>query len=249
MSDESLLSNFSILIVEDDLPFAIELEMLVEELGYQVKGRIDNSAEALEAILLDPPDLVLMDINIKGRQTGLEVAEKVKDQEVPFLFISSIKDKDIYERSRATNFIGYLVKPISQYSLQTAIELAVKNIAATQAIVEGKAEAYAKKDSLYFKKKGVFYKISIATILYIKSDRYQTTVFTSNRQFTSFMSLKAFLELLASHDFIQVHRSYIVNLHKATSIDVVNQYIQLNGTKVPFSRRMKKAILERLPLT
>lgn len=244
--DESLSSNFSILIVEDDLPFAIELEMLVEELGYQVKGCIDNSAEALEMILLQPPDLILMDINIKGRQTGLEIAEQIKDKEVPILFISSIKEKATYERSQTTNFIGYLVKPISQYSLKTAIDLAVKSIAGKQKIIESEIETYAKKDFLYYKKKGVFHKIAIATILYIKSDRYQTTTFTENQQFTSFISLKAFLELLAPYDFMQVHRSYIVNLLRVTSIDVTNQYIHLNEFKVPFSRRMKKEILLRL---
>lgn len=239
-------SNFTILIVEDDLSFAIELDMLVQELGYEVKGRIDNSAEALEAILLDPPDLVLMDINIKGRQTGVEVAERVKDKNVPILFISSIEDEVLYDRARLTNFVGYLVKPVSKYSIRTAVELAMKNIVGNRTVKADKGEAFANKDFLYFKKKGIFYKISIADILYIQADGDQTITVTNAQKFTSFLSLKNLLDLLAPFDFLQSHRSYIVNMSKATSVDVDNQYVQFNGLKIPFSRRMKKDLLSRL---
>lgn len=239
-------SNFTVLIVEDDLPFAIELDMLVQELGYNVKGRIDNSAEALEAILVDPPDLVLMDINIKGRQSGIEVAEQIKDKEVPILFISNIEDQALYDRARATNFVGYLVKPVSKYSIRTAIELVLKNITGNQTVQAPKGEAYANKKFLFFKKKGVFYKILIADILYIQADGDLSITVTKQQQFSSFLSLKALLKLLAPFDVIQVHRSYLVNMLNATSVDVENQYVQFNGIKVPFSRRMKKDLLSRL---
>ncbi len=240
-------STFSILIVEDDLPFAIELDMLIREIGYQVKGRVDNSAEALDIILADSPDLVLMDIQIKGRLSGLEIAEKVKASNIPFLFISSIEEKATYDRARATNFIGYLVKPISKFSIRTAIELAIKNISGKNHVVGSKVEAYSNNDFLYYKKKGVFYKITITDILYIEADGDQTITYTKDNKFYSFLSLRALDELLNAKGFIKVHRSYIANIHKATSVNVDNQQIHYNGIKIPFSRRMKKELLQLLP--
>ncbi len=246
-AENTLSSQFSVLIVEDDLSFAIELDMLIQEIGYQVKGRVDNSAEALEMLLLDPPDLVLMDIQIKGRQSGIEVAERIKDKEIPILFISSMEEKGTYERARATNFVGYLVKPVSKFSIRTAIELAIKNIKGGQQVVNSKGAVYSSKDFLFFKKKGVFYKIVIKDILYIQADGDQTITHTKEQRYTSFLSLRALSELLTTPNFIQVHRSYLANISKATSIDIDNQYINFNDVKIPFSRRMKKDLLNRLP--
>lgn len=240
-------SSFSILIVEDDLPFAIELDMLVREIGYQVKGRVDNSAEALDIILGDPPDLVLMDIQIKGRLSGLEIAEKIKASNIPILFISSIEEKATYDRARATNFIGYLVKPVSKFSIRTAIELAIKNISGSNHVVGNKIAAYSNHEFLYFKRKGVFYKITITDILYIEADGDQTITHTKDGKFYSFLSLRALDKLLNAKGFMKVHRSYIANIHKATSVDVDNQQINYNGIKIPFSRRTKKELLQFFP--
>ena len=223
--------------------------MLVRDIGYQVKGRIDNSAEALEAILLDPPDLVLMDIQIKGRQSGLEVAERVKDKKVPILFISSMDDQTVYERARATNFMGYLVKPVGKFSIRTAIELAIRNISGTQQVIEPKGEIYANQDFLYFKKKGIFYKITIADILYIQADNDQTITITNAQKYYSFLSLRALETILSKYRFLRIHRSYLVNLQKISSIDLDNQLVRVNGIQVPFSRRMKKDLLRELPFT
>lgn len=240
-------SNFSILIVEDDLPFAIELDMLVREIGYQVMGRIDNSAEALEAILLDPPDLVLMDIQIKGRQSGLEIAEQIKDKQVPILFISGIEEKETYERARITNFVGYLVKPVSKFSIRTAIELAISHLSQKKNIINEKIDAYSSKEYLYFKKKGVFHKVAIAEILYIEADGDQTITHTKAFNFFSFSSLRALDELLESHNFLRIHRSYLAHITNVTSIDRHNQEVHFNGVQIPFSRRMKKELMEQLP--
>ncbi|MFK7980133.1 MAG: LytR/AlgR family response regulator transcription factor [Saprospiraceae bacterium] len=249
-SDKQTLSSFSILIVEDELSFAIELDMLIQEIGYQVKGRVDNSTEALEIILMDPPDLVLMDIHIKGRQTGLEVAEGIVDKEVPILFITGIEEQEIYQRAKATNFVGYLVKPVNKFSICAAIELALKNISRTRTpqLEMAEVDTYASKNILYFKKKGVFYKIPIKDILYIQANGDQTITYTSTQKYTSFLSLNALMNILTDYNFVKVHRSYLANIAMATAIDVDNGEIQFQVVKIPFSRRMKKDLLNRLPI-
>lgn len=240
-------SNFSILIVEDDLPFALELDMLIRRIGYTVKGRVDNSAEALEFLLIDPPDLVLMDIQIKGRLNGVELAEKVKETNIPFLFISSVQEEQTYERARNTNFVGYLVKPVNKFSIRTAVDLAVKHLSKYNKIITDKGETYCNKGFLFFKKKNIFHKIAIADILYIQADGDQSITHTKEQKYYSFISLNALQNLLAEYSFMQVHRSYIANLNKATSIDFENQWLRLNGVNIPFSRRKKTELMKFLP--
>ena len=69
------MSDFSlkILIVEDELSFALELQMLLEELNYNVLKHVDNSDEALKVIYENHPDLIFMDIDIKGDLSGIEI--------------------------------------------------------------------------------------------------------------------------------------------------------------------------------
>ena len=64
------LKDLSILVVEDEFSFALELEMLVKSIGYQSVVSVDNSAEAIEYIYTEHPDLILMDIEIKGKFSG-----------------------------------------------------------------------------------------------------------------------------------------------------------------------------------
>ena len=74
-------------------------------------------------ILNYKPDIVIMDINIDGKLSGIEVAKKLKQLKTTFLFITSMKDKEFYEKAKQTTYIGYLIKPFDEVSLQSAIEL------------------------------------------------------------------------------------------------------------------------------
>lgn len=115
-----------ILIVEDEMSIALEIEMLIDELEHQLIGIVDNSEEALALVLKNTPNLVLMDIGIDGKYSGLEVAEKIKHLPVAVLFISSYNSQEMFERAKLTNFVGYLTKPINRISIQGAIEMAYK---------------------------------------------------------------------------------------------------------------------------
>jgi len=108
------------------MSIALELEMLIEELGYQLISIIDNAEEALTVAREQSPDLILMDIGIKGRYSGLEVAEKIKYLPIAILFITSYQTQEIFQRAKLTNFAGYVTKPITKVAIQGAIEMAIR---------------------------------------------------------------------------------------------------------------------------
>ncbi len=243
------LKDLSILIVEDDFSFALELEMLVKEIGYQVLATVDNSAEALETIHADVPDLILMDIDIKGRFSGVEVAEKIKPLQIPVLFITSLKQQATYERAKNTNFIGYMVKPLAPFSLRSSIELAIQQIQATTvATTKDKIMAVSSKKDLFFKKKGIFKKINLDQINYIEAaGNYSQTVTATEKLMTS-LTLTELENILDSHHFMRVHRGFLVNLQKIDYLDINNLKLLINEVAIPISRGKKTILLERIQL-
>ena len=233
----------TILIVEDDLSFAIELDMLVRSIGYQVLGRVDNASDALTTIERQTPDLILMDVEIKGAITGIELAQQIRHLDSSILFITSFSQKEYYNQAKETNFIGYLVKPIDKYSLRSTIELAVQSLK-EKAVIQ--KTTFVRKNDLFFKKKGVYYKVLIKDILFIKADSDYTITYTEEGDFVSSIRLNDYLELLEGHTFIRIHRSYILNLDKASTLDYENNKINVQGHTLPFSRRIKSELLKNI---
>ncbi len=244
MSDFKL----NILIVEDSLSFAIELEMLIQEIGYNVIGRADNSADALELIYSEKPDFILMDIDIKGRMTGLQIGAKIKHLEIPILFITSFGDDEHYNEAAQSNMVGYLVKPVDKYSLRTAINLAISN-----AYLNTKPKTIKKQQAdldnflfnncFFFKKRGNLHKVPISDIVYIRSnDNYCETYTKGGAQFITRITISKMCELLPEDQFIRIHRQYIVQLDKIDMIDFQESTLRANKHELPISRNKRKEL-------
>ncbi len=115
-----------ILIVEDESLVGMELKETLERYGYRVPAVIQQGEDVPEAIVLNKPDLILMDIRLKGFQDGIETAFMVGAEfEVPFVFLSAYSDDETLTRALGTKAYGYLVKPFDEKTLRTTIELAL----------------------------------------------------------------------------------------------------------------------------
>ncbi len=120
------MSPKRILLVEDELIIAQDEKQLLESLGYVVTGIASSGEAALRSVEEDTPDLVLMDIVLKGDMDGIEVAEKIREQyDVPAVFVTAYADKQFIERAKLTEPFGYVVKPTDQQSLASIIEVAL----------------------------------------------------------------------------------------------------------------------------
>ena len=101
-------------------------------------------------------------------------------------------------------------------------------------------------EHLFFKKRGVFEKVAIEDIIYIQADGDYTMTYTSNNRYISTLNLKELEDLLAHRGFFRTHRSYLVNLNITSNIDTANNVLEVNGFRVPYSRRSKKRLMEQL---
>lgn len=115
-----------ILIVEDEPIIAMELESRLSNFGYDSAGSVASGEEALEKIEQDRPDLVLMDIRLKGKMDGIETADRIRSrQDVPVIFLTAFSDPKTLDRAKDTSPFGFLTKPINERELHANIEMAL----------------------------------------------------------------------------------------------------------------------------
>jgi PAS domain S-box-containing protein len=116
----------SIVIVEDEGLIAVDLQGRLERAGYRVPAVAGTASEALEVIRAKSPDLILMDIRLRGNADGIQVAEQVRrDFDIPVVYLTAYEDSKTLERASQTHAFGYIKKPIDSASLQGSIEIAI----------------------------------------------------------------------------------------------------------------------------
>jgi two-component system, response regulator PdtaR len=120
----------TILIVEDELIVAESLSLDLQRKGYAIAGIVSTGAEAINAAFLSQPDLILMDIMLKGNLDGIETCKIIQQQQsVPVIFITAFSDRTTVERAQQTGEpLHYLVKPIRLKDLTRRIEAILDSI-------------------------------------------------------------------------------------------------------------------------
>jgi len=113
-----------LLIVEDQFIEANNLQELLEAAGYNITGIARSVPKALELIAQNRPDLVLLDIFLKGPLTGIDLAKQLREQNIPFVFLSANSDKNTLDAAKATYPSGFLVKPFRQKDVLVMLEIA-----------------------------------------------------------------------------------------------------------------------------
>ena len=125
MNNESS-QNPRILVVEDEVIVSADLQDQLIKLGYQVAGSAVAGEEAITKANDLKPDLVLMDIMLKGQMDGIEAAKQIRDHlRVPVIFLTANSNDSILERAKISEPFGYLLKPFDQRSLKSNIEMAL----------------------------------------------------------------------------------------------------------------------------
>jgi DNA-binding NarL/FixJ family response regulator len=120
------MTDGNVLIVEDELIIAREMEYRLKELGCAVIGIAETGREALQVLEITTPDLVLMDIGLKGNIDGVETAEEIgRRWSVPVIYVTAFGDENIVRRAQATGPSGYLVKPFSEEEFRSSVETAL----------------------------------------------------------------------------------------------------------------------------
>ncbi|MBC8755285.1 response regulator transcription factor [Kordia sp. YSTF-M3] len=239
----------NICIVEDDQNHAYALQEKVKAIGHTVLKISATFEEALLAIKTNKPDVILLDINLKNENDGIQLAHAIKSfSTIPIIYTTALIASDIIEKAVQIHPSGYLVKPIEKETLKATIELALQQ--QSQSISNAKEEVITQENTTFLTVR-VGYKlrkINLKEIKFLKitSKNYVTLVDKDDKEFQLRNSLKALMKTLNSH-FIQVHRLYGINLNYILHIDEKEQMLCLQERiHIPIGRTFKEDLYKKL---
>ena len=120
------MAEAKIMIVEDEVLFAKDLKDLLERLGYTVPALVSTGEEAIEKAGEMKPDLVLMDIVLKGGMDGIEAADLIRTRfKIPVVYLTAYADDETVQRAKITEPYGYVLKPLEERDLHVTLEIAL----------------------------------------------------------------------------------------------------------------------------
>ena len=122
--------NERILIVEDEAITALDLKYSLEELGYEVIDTVDTGQDAIDTAIETKPDVVLMDIKLKGAMEGIEAAEIISEYEVPIIYLTANTDTDTFEKSNVKFAYGFISKPYDLNKLDETLKSTIQKFKA-----------------------------------------------------------------------------------------------------------------------
>jgi CheY-like chemotaxis protein len=114
------------LIFEDETLIAEELVERLERFGFSVIAAVDSAEEGIPIATSQRPDLILMDVRLKGKKDGVQAAAEIRQEvDIPVIFLTAYSDRNTLERAKQTNPYGFVLKPFHERELQVTIELAL----------------------------------------------------------------------------------------------------------------------------
>jgi transcriptional regulator with GAF, ATPase, and Fis domain/CheY-like chemotaxis protein len=113
-----------ILVVEDQFIEANDLKIILEKAGHTVLGIAKSVEQAIRLLEMERPQIVLLDIFLKGEQTGIDLAKTLTQENVPFIYLTANSNESVFDLAKATNPYGFLVKPFRDKDILAALEIA-----------------------------------------------------------------------------------------------------------------------------
>lgn len=241
------MDKINILLIEDTKSEEEALSSVLLENDYNIVGVATNYTEALTLFYQHKVDLVIIDVFLNGQPEGITFAETITitpNVAKPFVFLTSSKDRQIFERAKLTKPFSFLLKPFNELEVLYAIEMAIEKFyEQTNVFLSEEQDTVIGNSHLFIKKKNALKKVALQDIIYIEVEERYCNIITSNENYLVALSLTKITEFLDTNTFAKTHRNYIVNTNKISEIILSENLIILEGNyKVTLSEKYKDFI-------
>ena len=238
----------TILIIEDEIITATDLKETLEEKGHYVMNICKTYNEAINAIRIKLPDLVIVDINLRNStMDGIYITEELnRDFDIPIIYLTSQADSDTFDRAKLTRPAAYLLKPFRNNELVYQIELAYNHFIINKSLVTNPS----KSESIFFPYQKGHQKIQKQHIIFIKAEGAYVNVYTQHDKkpllFT--MNIGYIAQFFITPNFYKLTRSYIINLDQIIRFDAEFIYFENSQEKIPIPQGQRQEFLKRVAL-
>src|SRR5690606_15316790 len=201
------------------------------------------------------PDIVLMDIMLKGDMTGIDTAAKIKEGlSIPIIFLTAYADESTLSKAKVTQPYGYIIKPFKEIDLHTSIEMALykhgkeKEVEKERDLLFSIVENKESKEFIFVKSNSRLVKLKTEDIYYIEALKDYVVINTLNSRYTIHSTMKDIEKKLPTEDFIRVHRSFIVRLDKIAAIEQPNLILENEKKTIPIGGSYKDELVRKINL-
>lgn len=249
------MSKTNVLVVEDENIVSKDIQHSLDKLGYNVVGAASTGEKALTLAHEHKPDVVLMDIMLKGDMNGIETASKIKESlNIPVIYLTAYADESTLSKAKVTEPYGYIIKPFKEIDLHTSIEMALYKHDKESEVLKERDLLYSlveNKDTnnfIFVKSNSRLVKLKTEEIYYIEALKDYVVINTLNARYTIHSTMKDIERKLPVDEFIRVHRSYIVRLDKIAAIEQPNLILENDKKIIPIGGSYKDDLSSRINL-
>lgn len=236
------MEKLSILLVEDDFLFALNVEILVTELGYELLP-VQDSVQGAKRLLQDrKPDLAMVDYALNGDEVGTALIAELTTRDIPYIFMTSNIDPHIYDEVHANLPSAFLIKPFNLLTLKSAIEMTLSRRGSLDQENKKKEGEY-----IFVSKANALVKIFKRDIAYIEAEGNYCFLFVEGKRFVIKSSLRKLKNRLGEDMFVQCSRNHLVNFHYVTKVDYVAGELVLGEQKLPVGSIYRADLEKKIP--
>ena len=216
----------NIMVVEDESIVSKDIQISLKNLGYSICGASSSGEDAIEKAKESNPDLILMDIMLKGKLNGIETAHIIKEHiDVPIIYLTAYADESTLSKAKITEPYGYIIKPFEEIDLQTSIEMALykhtKELEKNKKVelMFSALENSDTKDIFFVRSKSGLVKLKSEDIYFVEALKDYVSIYAEKAKYVIHSTMKDIEKKLPSTAFLRVHRSYIIRLDKVRAIE------------------------------
>jgi two-component system response regulator LytT len=250
------MNHINVLVVEDESIVSKDIQHSLKKLGYTVVVGAATGEKALELIKSECPDIVLMDIMLKGNMNGIEVAEIVKKElNIPVIFLTAYADESTLSKAKVTEPYGYIIKPFKEIDLHTSIEMALYKHKKARELEKERDFLYSLVDNkesidgfIFVKSNHKIVKLNTKDIFFIEALKDYVVINTIDTRYTIHSTMKEIEIKMGTIEFIRVHRSFIVRIDKIAAIDFPNLVLENDKKSIPIGGSYRDDLNKRIRL-
>ena len=251
------MSKINILVVEDEAIVAKDIQQSLKKIGYNVLDLLSSGESVLLCLKENKPDLILLDIMLKGELSGVDVSEHVNNHyKIPIIFLTAYADQSTLDKAKVTEPYGYIIKPFKEVDLHTTIEMALYKHKITSQLQKERDLLYSlviesndgKNDMHFVKSQSKYIKLKATDIWYVEALKDYVTINTASDKYTIHSTMKDIEAKLPTPEFVRVHRSFIVRLDKIGAVDNGVVVLDEDKKQIPIGGSYKDQLMSRLSL-
>jgi DNA-binding LytR/AlgR family response regulator len=242
----------NVLIAEHENAFAESFRKCIPEMGHKLIGVKDNAEEFLRTAIATKPDILLMEVGLKGNMDGINVAEHLRESgwQVPIIFITNQNNTETFVRAKQVNAFAYIVKPFIEQDLCRTMELSLQLSGhfneQVDMLLPANTQNVLSLHNFFIKSGDKLEKINVFDIAYVFIEDRHLIIRTVHHKYVLRIALKDFLNKLPVDTFVQVHRQHIVNINHIQYINTKSNEVRVLGEIIDIGKRYKEALMKSL---